>query len=221
MTTKKINYNKYIYNKIQYANTNIKVLIVNNENKLNNYYKNNNYDKIILFPNVYDDRIIELFESNKIDGIILPHVTFDKDIDIIKNIVSKTNNMIVISNNLGHIEALKDKCILWAGIGMNAINNYAVNFLYKIGIDTVISAIESKNCLKNTISVKEGYIPTMNFAFCPKSISIGCSKCMEKSIVDNKGNDVIFNCVRIYNKSSFILEKIKNKNGNIISDIYD
>ena len=87
MTTKKINYNKYIYNKIQYANTNIKVLIVNNENKLNNYYKNNNYDKIILFPNVYDDRIIELFESNKIDGIILPHVTFDKDIDIINNIL--------------------------------------------------------------------------------------------------------------------------------------
>ena len=128
--------------------------------------------------------------------------------------------MIVICNNLGHIEALKGKAILWAGIGLNAINNYSVNLLYKLGIDTVISAIEAGKNLKHTLSVKEGFIPAMNFAFCPNSMSVGCSKCKQEDIIDHKGNTVIFDCVRMYNKTSFILEKIKNKNGNIYYNIY-
>ena len=37
------------------------------------------YDKRILLPEVYDENIINLFESKKIDGIILPNVTFDED----------------------------------------------------------------------------------------------------------------------------------------------
>ena len=195
MQSKKINYNKDFEKNINYPNTNIKVLI--------------------LFPNVYDENIIKLFENKKIDGIILPHVTFDKDIEVIKSIVEKTNNMIVICNNLGHIEALKGKAILWAGIGLNAINNYTVDFLYKLGVDVVILAIEAGKNLKHTLSIKEGLIPAMNFAFCPKSMSVGCSKCKEEDIIDHKGNIVIFDCVKIYNKTSFILENIKNKTGKI------
>lgn len=211
MKSKRINYNKDIYNSgINYPNTNIKVIISNSIEKLNSDII---YHKRILFPNVYDDNIISLFNDKKIDGIMLPNVTFDKDIDIIKNIVSR--DMIVICNNLGHIEAFRDRCILWAGLGMNAINNYTVDFLYKIGADIVISAIEAGKRLKNTISIKEGFIPAMNFSFCPKSMSVGCSKCKEENITDSKGNTVIFDCVRIYNKTSFILEKIKNKNGEI------
>ncbi|MBW5377959.1 U32 family peptidase, partial [Brachyspira pilosicoli] len=178
-------------------------------------YSDIHYDKKILFPNVYDENIIKLFENKKIDGIILPHVTFDKDIEVIKSIVEKTNNMIVICNNLGHIEALKGKAILWAGIGLNAINNYTVDFLYKLGVNVVISAIEAGKNLKQTLSIKEGLIPAMNFAFCPKSMSVGCSKCKEEDIIDHKGNIVIFDCVKIYNKTSFILENIKNKTGEI------
>lgn len=214
MQSKKINYNKNIYTNINYPNTNIKVLIAGNEEKIN-LYSDIHYDKKILFPNVYDENIIKLFENKKIDGIILPHVTFDKDIEVIKNIVEKTNNMIVICNNLGHIEALKGKAILWAGIGLNAINNYTVDFLYKLGIDVVISAIEAGKNLKHTLSIKEGLIPAMNFAFCPKSMSVGCSKCKEEDIIDHKGNIVIFDCVRVHNKTSFILENIKNKTGEI------
>ncbi|MBW5397135.1 U32 family peptidase [Brachyspira pilosicoli] len=214
MQSKKINYNKNIYTNINYPNTNIKVLIAGNEEKIN-LYSDIHYDKKILFPNVYDENIIKLFENKKIDGIILPHVTFDKDIEVIKNIVEKTNNMIVICNNLGHIEALKGKAILWAGIGLNAINNYTVDFLYKLGVDVVISAIEAGKNLKHTLSIKEGLIPAMNFAFCPKSMSVGCSKCKEEDIIDHKGNIVIFDCVRVHNKTSFILENIKNKTGEI------
>lgn len=214
MQSKKIDYNKDFEKNINYPNTNIKVLITNSEEKIN-LYSDIHYDKKILFPNVYDENIIKLFENKKIDGIILPHVTFDKDIEVIKSIVEKTNNMIVICNNLGHIEALKEKAILWAGIGLNAINNYTVDFLYKLGVDVVISAIEAGKNLKHTLSIKEGLIPAMNFAFCPKSMSVGCSKCKEEDIIDHKGNIVIFDCVKIYNKTSFILENIKNKTGEI------
>lgn len=209
---RKIDYDKNIKNifkeKIEYPNTNLKVAIISDIN-----HKVKDYDKIILFPKTYDNDIKKFFEDKKIDGIILPHITFDKDIELIKNIVSK--DMIVICNNLGQIEALLGKCIIWAGIGMNTINNKTVDFLYKLGVSTVISSIEAGKKLKNTISIKRGFIPAMNFAFCPKSIAIGCDKCKEKNIIDSKNNVVIFDCVKMHNKISFILENINNKNGEI------
>ena len=209
---RKINYNRNIFDeKIEYPDTNIKVAIISDIN--NNNIRDKNYDKIILFPKTYNNDIRKFFEDKKIDGIILPHITFDKDIELIKNIVSK--DMIVICNNLGQIEALLGKCIVWAGIGMNTINNRTVDFLYKLGVSIVISSVEAGKRLKNTISIKQGFIPTMNFAFCPKSIAIGCDKCKEKDIIDFKNNIVLFDCVRMHNKTSFILENINNKNGEI------
>ena len=209
---RKIDYDKNIKNifkeKIEYPNTNLKVAIISDIN-----HKVKDYDKIILFPKIYDTDIKKFFNEGLIDGIILPHITFDKDIELIKNIVSK--DMIVICNNLGQIEALLGECIIWAGIGMNTINNKTVDFLYKLGVSTVISSIEAGKRLKNTISIKRGFIPAMNFAFCPKSIAIGCDKCKEKNIIDSKNNVVIFDCVKMHNKISFILENINNKNGEI------
>lgn len=209
---RKIDYDKNIKNifkeKIEYPNTNLKVAIISDIN-----HKVKDYDKIILFPKIYDTNIKKFFNEGLIDGIILPHITFDKDIELIKNIVSK--DMIVICNNLGQIEALLGECIIWAGIGMNTINNKTVDFLYKLGVSVVISSIEAGKKLKNTISIKRGFIPSMNFAFCPKSIAIGCDKCKEKNIIDSKNNVVIFDCVKMHNKISFILENINNKNGEI------
>lgn len=208
----KIDYDKNIKNifkeKIEYPNTNLKVAIISDIN-----HKVKDYDKIILFPKIYDTDIQNFFNEGLIDGIILPHITFDKDIELIKNIISK--DMIVICNNLGQIEALLGKCIIWAGIGMNTINNKTIDFLYKLGVSIVISSIEAGKKLKNTISIKRGFIPAMNFAFCPKSIAIGCDKCKEKNIIDSKNNIVIFDCVKMHNKISFILENINNKNGEI------
>ena len=209
---RKIDYDKNIKNifkeKIEYPNTNLKVAIISDIN-----HKVKDYDKIILFPKIYDTDIKNFFNEGLIDGIILPHITFDKDIELIKNIVSK--DMIVICNNLGQIEALLGECIIWAGIGMNTINNKTVDFLYKLGVSVVISSIEAGKKLKNTISIKRGFIPAMNFAFCPKSIAIGCDKCKEKNIIDSKNNVVLFDCVKMHNKISFILENINNKNGEI------
>ena len=209
---RKIDYDKNIKNifkeKIEYPNTNLKVAIISDIN-----HKVKDYDKIILFPKIYDTDIKKFFNEGLIDGIILPHITFDKDIELIKNIVLK--DMIVICNNLGQIEALLGECIIWAGIGMNTINNKTVDFLYKLGVSVVISSIEARKKLKNTISIKRGFIPAMNFAFCPKSIAIGCDKCKEKNIIDSKNNIVIFDCVKMHNKISFILENINNKNGEI------
>lgn len=209
---RKIDYDKNIKNifkeKIEYPNTNLKVAIISDIN-----HKVKDYDKIILFPKIYDTNIKKFFNEGLIEGIILPHITFDKDIELIKNIVSK--DMIVICNNLGQIEALLGKCIIWAGIGMNTINNKTVDFLYKLGVSVVISSIEAGKKLKNTISIKRGFIPAMNFAFCPKSIAIGCDKCKEKNIIDSKNNVVLFDCVKMHNKISFILENINNKNGEI------
>ena len=206
---RKINYDKNSFNeKIEYPDTNIKVAIISDIN-----HKVKDYDKIILFPKVYNDDIKKFFEDKKIDGIILPHITFDKDIELIKKIVSK--DMIVICNNLGQIESLLDECIIWAGMGMNTINNRTVDFLYKLGVSMVISSIEAGKRLKNTISIKQGFIPAMNFSFCPKSIAIGCDKCKEKDLIDFKNNVVLFDCVRMYNKTSFILESVNNKNGEV------
>lgn len=208
----KIDYDENIKNifkeKIEYPNTNLKVAIISD---INNRVKD--YDKIILFPKTYDIDIKKFFNEGLIDGIILPHITFDKDIELIKNIVSK--DMIVICNNLGQIDALLGECIIWAGIGMNTINNKTVDFLYKLGVSLVVSSIEAGKKLKNTISIKRGFIPAMNFAFCPKSIAIGCDKCKEKNIIDSKNNVVIFDCVKMHNKISFILENMNNKNGEI------
>ena len=209
---RKVNYNKNIFDeKIEYPNTNIKVAIISDIN--NNNIRDKNYDKIILFPKTYNNDIRKFFEDKKIDGIILPHITFDKDIELIKNIVSK--DMIVICNNLGQIEALLGECIVWVGIGMNTINNRTVDFLYKLGVSIVISSVEAGKRLKNTISIKQGFIPAMNFAFCPKSIAVGCDKCKEKDIIDFKNNIVLFDCVRMHNNISFILENINNKNGEV------
>ena len=209
---RKVNYNKNIFEeKIEYPNTNIKVAIISDIN--NNNIRDKNYDKIILFPKTYNNDIKKFFENKIIDGIILPHITFDKDIELIKNIVSK--DMIVICNNLGQIEALLGKCIVWAGIGMNTINNRTVDFLYKLGVSIVISSVEAGKRLKNTISIKQGFIPAMNFAFCPKSIAVGCDKCKEKDLIDFKNNIVLFDCVRMHNNISFILENINNKNGEV------
>ena len=209
---RKIDYDKSIKNifkeKIEYPNTNLKVAIISDIN-----HKVKDYDKIILFPKIYDTDIKIFFNEGLIDGIILPHITFDKDIELIKNITSK--DMIVICNNLGQIEALLGECVIWAGIGMNTINNKTVDFLYKLGVSVVISSIEAGKKLKNTISIKRGFIPAMNFVFCPKSIAIGCDKCKEKNIIDSKNNVVIFDCVKMHNKISFILENINNKNGEI------
>lgn len=206
---RKANYNKNIFDgKIEYPDTNMKVAIISDIN-----HKVKDYDKIILFPKIYDTDIQKFFNEGLIDGIILPHITFDKDIELIKKIISK--DMIVICNNLGQIEALLGECIIWAGIGMNTINNKTVDFLYKLGVSLVVSSIEAGKRLKNTISIKQGFIPAMNFAFCPKSIAIGCDKCKEKNIIDSKNNIVIFDCVRMHNKISFILENINNKNGEI------
>ena len=209
---RKIDYDKNIKNifkeKIEYPNTNLKVAIISDIN-----HKVKDYDKIILFPKIYDTNIKKFFNEGLIDGIILPHITFDNDIELIKNTTSK--DMIVICNNLGQVEALLGECIIWAGIGMNTINNKTVDFLYKLGVSVVISSIEAGKKLKNTISIKRGFIPAMNFAFCPKSIAIGCDKCKEKNIIDSKNNVVIFDCVKMHNKISFILENINNKNGEI------
>ena len=209
---RKIDYDKNIKNifkeKIEYPNTNLKVAIISDIN-----HKVKDYDKIILFPKIYDTNIKKFFNEGLIDGIILPHITFDNDIELIKNTTSK--DMIVICNNLGQVEALLGECIIWAGIGMNTINNKTVDFLYKLGVSVVISSIEAGKKLKNTISIKRGFIPAMNFAFCPKSIAIGCDKCKEKNIIDSKNNIVIFDCVKMHNKISFILENINNKNGEI------
>ena len=209
---RKINYNRNIFDeKIEYPDTNIKVAIISDIN--NDNIRDKNYDKIILFPKVYNANLQKFFEDKKIDGIIIPHITFDKDIELIKNIVSK--DMIVICNNLGQIEALLGKCIVWAGIGMNTINNQTVDFLYKLGVSIVISSVEAGKRLKNTISIKQGFIPAMNFAFCPKSIAVGCDKCKEKDLIDFKNNIVLFDCVRMHNNISFILENINNKNGEV------
>lgn len=212
---RKVNYDKNIKNifkeKIEYPNINIKIAIISDIKNIEDKIKN--YDKIILFPKVYNNDIKKFFEDKIIDGIILPSITFDKDIELIKNIVSK--DMIVICNNLGQIEALLGECIIWAGIGMNTINNRTVDFLYKLGVSTVVSSVEAGKRLKNTISIKQGFIPAMNFAFCPKSIAIGCDKCKEKDLIDFKNNIVLFDCVRMHNKISFILENINNKNGEI------
>lgn len=209
---RKIDYDKNIKNifkeKIEYPNTNLKVAIISDIN-----HKVKDYDKIILFPKIYDTNIKKFFNEGLIDGIILPHITFDKDIELIKKIISK--DMIVICNNLGQIEALLGECIIWAGIGMNTINNKTVDFLYKLRVSLVVSSIEAGKRLKNTISIKQGFIPAMNFAFCPKSIAIGCDKCKEKNIIDSKNNVVIFDCVKMHNKISFILENINNKRGEI------
>lgn len=199
----------YQFNKKEeYENTNIKIAVVDD---IKTDTKNYNYK--ILSPKVYDDNIIRYYRSKKIDGIILPHITFDDDIEVLKNIADK--DMIVICNNLGQIEAFREVARIWAGIGLNALNDKAVDFLYSLGCSLVISSIETREKLNHTVKIRNGKIPVMNFTLCPKSISVGCDKCKEKDIIDKTSKVVEFDCVKVKNKISFILENIENKYGEI------
>ena len=67
---RKIDYDKNIKNifkeKIEYPNTNLKVAIISDIN-----HKVKDYDKIILFPKIYDTNIKKFFNEGLIDGIIL------------------------------------------------------------------------------------------------------------------------------------------------------
>lgn len=209
LETKQCEYDKsFIYKKIDYPNIDIKVLITNNIET-----NSNAYDYKIYTPSVFDENITKLFLDKKVDGIALPRITFDEDIEFLKKIVFK--NMIVICENIGQIEGLRDLCIVWAGTGLNAVNSKSVDMLYRLGCSIVFSSLECEQKLKNTIGIRKGFTPAMNFVICPKSAAFGCENCKKEKITDRKGMEVIFDCVKIVNRTSFILEKIQNKNGEI------
>lgn len=199
---------------IEYPNTKVKVAITNDIKSFESREDiKNNYNIKIYSPKIYDIEIIKYFENKTIDGIILPHITFDDDIEKIKTIIKK--DMIVICNNIGQIMALKDLCKVWAGIGLNALNDKAVDFLYSLKCSMVISSMEAREKLKHTISIKSGLIPVMNFVVCPKSSAIGCDRCVQKNIYDTQNKTIHFDCKTVQNKTSFILENIKRENGEI------
>ena len=77
-----------------------------------------------------------------------------------------------------------------------------IHFDYRIALQAIESGVDK-------IRINPGNIGS------EEKIKAVVDKCKEKNIIDSKNNIVIFDCVRMHNKISFILENINNKNGEI------
>ncbi|MBE5731319.1 MAG: U32 family peptidase, partial [Clostridiales bacterium] len=119
----------------------------------------------------------------------LPIVARGKDMDILREIVSKCDFCGFISNNLYAIDLVKDKPIL-LGFGHNIINDV-------ISAEKIYS-IESDAVLKNGYVYSEGNVPLMTFCHCEKKeIANGCENC--------KGYDITLS----YENRDFYLRRYK------------
>ncbi|MBQ9624688.1 MAG: DUF3656 domain-containing protein, partial [Clostridia bacterium] len=142
------------------------------------------------------------------DGIVLPGVSFDDDLEKIEKAVKP--GMIVVCNNIGQIERLKDKCRIWAGFGMNCTNSECLKALKGLGCERVFASIEAE--VKGAYAFKEGLFPVMTFVACPQKAAVGCESCKGKSAVSNAR----FTCVDLEHRYSFMLKEYKGKNGQVV-----
>ncbi len=119
----------------------------------------------------------------------LPFIARGKDIDILKEIISRCDFAGYIVNNLYGLELIKEKPVI-LGCGMNIIND-----VLKV---PKIYSIESDKILKDGYVYAQGNFPLMHFCHCEKKELInGCENC--------KGYDITLS----YENREFKLRRYK------------
>ncbi len=119
----------------------------------------------------------------------LPFIARGKDIDILKDIISKCDFKGYIVNNLYALQLTQNKPAI-LGYGMNIVND-------RLHVPKIYS-IESDTILKNGYVYAQGNFPLMHFCHCEKKELInGCENC--------KGYDITL----MYENKAFKLRRYK------------
>jgi len=130
------------------------------------------FDACVLTPTIYSFDVVSKFYSKYVRifdtplMINLPIIARVKDLSIIDIIVDKlkNENVIFVANNIYGLDYVKSGAKVWAGAGLNIINNYSASKYIELGAGEIVSSIE-KWCsrLENTYRVM-GKDSLMTFA---------------------------------------------------------
>ena len=161
------------------------------------------FDALILDPEVYSEDVIgkfieeykKYFDSPLI--INLPIIARTDDLKLLEDIVEKfkSKNVIFVANNIYGLsfEGVK----LWAGYGLNIVNDYGADLCAKFGASEIISSVE-KWCNRLQGTYKLGFCPSiMTLTSCPVKLlyECDCTNCKYSRTIEYKGTTGSF-CVR-------------------------
>lgn len=179
-----------IFNKFKIAirETSFNSLAIIDENT--NLNVANKYEALILSPTDYslstiDNFAKKYFEKFKAPLIInLPIVARADDINVIDKIVEKfkSKNVIFIANNIYAMSYAKDACV-WAGSGLNIVNDYSATAYNHFGAKEIIAPIEKWTSRLNGTYKLSGRMTLMTLTSCPVKVlhNNSCLSCAYNS----------------------------------------
>lgn len=159
-----------------------RIAIVDESVDISEYVK---YDGLMFAPSIYSmeaiskfyDKYITHFSSPLI--INLPILARVGDIEIIDNIVSSFSNkkVIFVANNIYALAYARNH-VIWAGAGLNVVNDKSKSFLKNLGVAEIIGSFEK--CLGGGNDVyKISDFPLMTLTSCPIKVLYNndCNAC--------------------------------------------
>lgn len=181
--------------------------------------KAKNFDCLILSPNVYSLDVIKKF-YNKYKKcfqspllINLPMIARSGDIEIVESIVNGCSDMNVIwvANNIYGLYFARSHRV-WAGAGLNIINNASAKCVQDLGVKEIIGSYEkwTSRC-EGTYKISN--FPLMTITSCPVKVLYNndCADCKYLSFIKYMGDTFGLKVNRI---------KIKNCYFELIDDKY-
>lgn len=145
------------------------------------------FDGCVLSPNCFKVDVIEKF-YNKYASVFsspliinLPIIARSADLSLIDDVVNrfKSKDVIFVANNLYALDYVNTGAKVWAGAGLNIINNYSASKYIELGAKEIVASCE-KWCprLDGTYKIV-GNSSLMTFAHCPYKTLYGnaCNEC--------------------------------------------
>ena len=198
-----------------------KLAIVNEYTQISTL--SNTYDALILSPQVYSTQVISKFESNyhkyfKSPLIIsLPIICRTQDQKIIDECVDKfKSNCIFVANNI-YALSYADTANIWAGTGLNIVNEYSAKVVSDLGVKEIIGSFE-KWTSRISSSYKASASTLMTITSCPVKLLYGCdcASCKYNNNLKFVGTNFELKVSRIKIANCYFELMCKSKNyGNI------
>ena len=187
------------------------------------------YEALILSPKVFSLSTIEKFKE-KYEKVFLspliinlPNIARCDDMAIIRNILDsqKSSNIILIANNIYGLYFARDFRV-WAGSGLNIINDYSSTCVQSMGIDEIIASTEKwTSRLGDTYKLSS---PTlMTITSCPVKLLYGndCKNCKYSDTLKYLGQGTTYNVRRYTIKNCYfeLYEQRKDEYSDGIKDL--
>lgn len=177
---------------------------------------------IIISPIDYNDIASIKKIKAKSRGMVylnLPVIANSQDMKVLNKLTREVDFDGIVANNIYGLMYPAKKVI--GGLGLNIVNNFAVNFLNDLGIDTYIKSIEEY--LSKSLgggNTYAGKIPLMTLCHCPYKVNFGgdCSKCKYKEGLvyrQESGKEFEIRRYRLNNCYFELLGKTKTQSGDI------